>query len=89
MYTITQMFVNNGENYNQLSQECAQILPNLQNTLIVKFDRKNIDVDDGVWCFTKDTPLTLFTKVDKSYTDRLAYKLLKELKRCYDDFNDH
>ena len=55
----------------------------------MKFDRKNVDVVDGVWCFTKDDPYTLFAKVDKSYPDRLSYKLLRELKNAYDDFNTH
>ncbi len=27
--------------------------------------------------------------MEKTYPDRLSYKLLKELKRNYEDFNDH
>ena len=63
-------------------------MENLENVLLHNFERKNIDGKLGLWCCTKETNIAYFALVDPSFPDRLTFKMLRELKEIYTDFNE-
>ena len=86
MSTTTQIFISNSQNKNSVQNEAQAVIGNLENVLMHNFERKNIDGELGVWCCTREQNTAYFALVNRSYPDRLSYKMLKELKGIWDDF---